>query len=353
MKVGIIGPYPPPRGGISVHIKRLEEQLHDQGVTVEIYNINTAVNNLGWINRKIRHLKWLFKILLGKDTDIFHIHGGKLFERAYIIFLAQIYKVKTVVTFHSLRDEYSKIGFWNRLFLSYIVNHAGYIIAAGDNEKEKLVNWFNRVTRLSVIPTFIPPKRADTSLPVQLMEFLSIHKFIISSNASNMEYYQGQEIYGLDMLVELCGRLSPQEDVGFVYCLTRLTDKDYLEKIMARIEELNINNQFYIVLDNIEFWPVLVKSHLFIRPTCTDSYGVSVAEALALGVPSIASDVCKRPAGTLLFHSRDSEDLYNKALDVIRNYDHYRAIVHNLDVENYFPAVFRIYQGLLDNKNQA
>lgn len=350
MRVGIVGPYPSPRGGVSVHIKRLEEELLAQGITVEILNTSMMANNSGWFKRKIRHFEWLMKNLLLTRADIVHIHGGILAESALIIYMARLNKIKTVMTFHSLRDDFYKLNFWRRYLLSYVANHVDYIIAAGDNERRKLVKWFNRKAAISVIPAFIPPKRVEAILPLQLTEFLSNHEFIISANASNMEYYQGQEIYGLDMLVELCGRLSSQVDVGFVYCLTHLTDEDYLKKIKTRIEELNINNQFYIVLDNIEFWPILEKSHLFIRPTCTDSYGVSVAEALSLGVPGIASDVCKRPEGTVLFRSRDSEDLYSKVIDVIRNYDQYRANVRKLDVENYFLSIFKVYEELLVNK---
>lgn len=351
MRVGIIGPYPPPRGGVSVHIKRLEEELHDQEVIVEVLNTSMMAGSCGWITRKINHLKWMIKIFLCTHIDIIHFHGGKLTERAIIIFMAKLFNIKTVITFHSLRDEYTDMNFWQKYLQSYAANHADYIIAAGDYERDKLVKWFNRKKHLSVIPAYIPPKRVETSLPVQLVEFLCSHKFIISANGSNMEYYQGQEIYGLDMLVELCGRLSSRMDVGFVYCLTRLTDEDYLKKIRGRIEELKINDQFYIELDNIEFWPILEKSHLFIRPTCTDSYGVSVAEALTLGIPSIASDVCKRPEGTVLFHSRDGEDLYNKASEIIENYNLHKTNIHNLEVENYFPAIFRVYQEMLTSKN--
>lgn len=347
LRVGIMGPYPPPRGGVSVHIKRLEEELHNHGVTVQIIDTNMRDNSCGWIKRRLNHLKWVLKVLICTRTDIIHIHGGSLEKRALVIFIARLYKIKTVVSFHSLRDEFAQMNFWQRCLLSYVVNHTDHIIAAGDNERDKLVKWFHCEKRLCVITAYIPPKRVETRLPAQLAEFLRNHKFIISANASNMDFYKGQDIYGLDMLVELCGRLSFQMDVGFVYCLTRLTNKDYFEKIRARIKELKIENLFFIVLDSIEFWPVLEKSHIFIRPTCTDSYGVSVAEALTIGIPSIASDACNRPEGTLLFQSRDSEDLYNKVCDIIRNYEQYRASIKHLKIENCAQDILRIYLELV------
>lgn len=347
MRVGLIGPYPPPRGGVSVHIKRLEEVLRDQEIMVSIFNINSVAKSCGWIRRKISHLKWFIKIFHGTSIDILHIHGGTLKEQALIIFIARLYRIKTLITFHSLREDYSKMVFWHRWLLSYIVNNTDYIITAGDNEKDKLVNWFKKKKCLSVIPAFIQPKGVETELPLQLRDFISSHRLIISANASSMDFYQGQDIYGLDMLVELCGRLSLHMDVGFVYCLTRVTDKVYFEKIKCRIKELGIEKAFYIVLDSIEFWLVLKKSHIFIRPTCTDSYGVSIAEALTLGIPSVASNVCKRPEGTILFQTRNSEDLYAKVLEIINDYDQYRANIKHLKIESCTTAIQRIYQNLV------
>jgi glycogen synthase len=47
----------------------------------------------------------------------------------------------------------------------------------------------------------------------------------------------------------------------------------------------------------------------FVRPTTADGDSVSVREALALGVPCVASDVAPRPAGTVTFPSGDARAL--------------------------------------------
>ena len=73
---------------------------------------------------------------------------------------------------------------------------------------------------------------------------------------------------------------------------------------------------------------------LFLRPTNSDGDSVSVRESLSLGVPVIASDAAPRPNGTILFRSRDHDDLTNKTIDVLNNLDDYKVRLMTLQVEN-------------------
>lgn len=75
-----------------------------------------------------------------------------------------------------------------------------------------------------------------------------------------------------------------------------------------------------------------MKSDLFVRPTNTDGYSVSIAEVIYFKVPAIASDVCARPQGTVLFKSRDIDDFYLKVKDVLSN--HQKAVSRLKKVRN-------------------
>nr|WP_307890068.1 hypothetical protein [Clostridium botulinum] len=46
MKIAIIGPYPPPYGGISVHIKRMKLYLENKNIDVTVYNDAKEYNNI-------------------------------------------------------------------------------------------------------------------------------------------------------------------------------------------------------------------------------------------------------------------------------------------------------------------
>jgi glycogen(starch) synthase len=65
---------------------------------------------------------------------------------------------------------------------------------------------------------------------------------------------------------------------------------------------------------------VISRSAALIRPTYTDGDSISVREALALGVPVIASNAVARPAGTVLFETGNSDDLMKKMGCVFETY---------------------------------
>src|SRR5205085_3024102 len=56
-----------------------------------------------------------------------------------------------------------------------------------------------------------------------------------------------------------------------------------------------------------------VKNCKFLlRTNNEDGYGVSLQESIDLDVPAVATDVCVRPKGTILFRKNDLQDLCQK-----------------------------------------
>jgi glycosyltransferase involved in cell wall biosynthesis len=125
-------------------------------------------------------------------------------------------------------------------------------------------------------------------------------------------------------------------------------ERKYYNSMKSKVDELKLSKKFvFYEVKNSEFYPILKKSKLYIRPTNTDGYGISIAEAIHFNVPSIASDVCVRPEGTLMFKSRDIDDLYEKTMDVIDNYDHYKESLNHIKVQDNSERLLRVYEEVL------
>ena len=84
--------------------------------------------------------------------------------------------------------------------------------------------------------------------------------------------------------------------------------------IRRLIEERNLTRSVLMLGDvpHEECLHVMSRSAAFVRPTFTDGDSISVREALALGVPVIASDAVARPHGTVLFETANPQDLMQK-----------------------------------------
>ncbi len=63
------------------------------------------------------------------------------------------------------------------------------------------------------------------------------------------------------------------------------------------------------------------RADLFLRLNREDAYGVSIQEALDCGVQALASDVCQRPAGAMLFSNGDWRDLKLQFENLIGAFD--------------------------------
>ena len=75
----------------------------------------------------------------------------------------------------------------------------------------------------------------------------------------------------------------------------------------------SVKNQDKIVIyEEKNMSEYLGVADLLLRPNRVDAYGVSVKEALDNDIDAIASDVCRRPKGTILFKNNSMDDLLYK-----------------------------------------
>jgi len=172
------------------------------------------------------------------------------------------------------------------------------------------------------VPAFIPPSQDEfIGLPKQIELFRKSKKILLSSNASSLKLLNGVDLYGFDMLIELVYYLKKKNyDIGLIVCISKIDNHKYYQKMLNLIKKYEISDDILIYSDELpngfEVWKI---SDLFLRPTSTDSEGISVKEALCLGTQVVASDVCKRPKEANLFKSRDMDSFKEVCIDLINN----------------------------------
>jgi glycosyltransferase involved in cell wall biosynthesis len=77
-------------------------------------------------------------------------------------------------------------------------------------------------------------------------------------------------------------------------------------------------------LTHDEFLTLLTRSSAYLRSPACDGVAASVLEALALGVPVVASENGRRPAKVLTYRDEDAADMYAKMVYLMKNYGEIR-----------------------------
>lgn len=357
MKINIIGPFPPPYGGISVHVKRMMLYLINNNVEVTIYN---EAKNYSENSKNIRTIgsykNFIFKIpFLKGDTIHFHTISKKI---RILMGLFKIFNKKIVLTIHgeSLHDQLEESNWISKKLLLFSMNKIDKIVCVNSNTINELICLGISNEKLSYIPAFINPIENEQdfkNINQNVWNFINNSDFLISSNGW-VRFYNKQDLYGIDMLIELIRKLK---DAGYNISLliallgTNMendSEKLYYEDLKNKIKEYNLQSNIMVFeVKDTEFYPILKKSKLFLRPTNTDGDAVSIREALYYKVPTIASDVVKRPEGTIIFRTRDIEDLYIKTIDVIENYNLYKEKINDIKQPNNFEKLLEVYKELI------
>lgn len=345
-KIAIFGTYPPPIGGTSIHVKRLSLLLSNE-YDVTVYDTYGS----GECNENVISIKNYKKFLLayffnGKD-DIIHSHTHSWNERLILSIIAKLKRKKIIFTYHSLREQWSEKVLLNKVVCRLVFLLSDMNIVPDELIKNELVSWGLKVDKVKIIPTFLLPNLNKINKCDKKKDFKIDKEIIICANASNTNKYKGQDLYGIDMCIDLCHKLNKDFNVKFIFALTRITDKAYYMDLNRMIEYYNLKDKFKIIISDKSFLPIINEADIFIRPTNTDSFGISVAEAIALNTPAVASNVCKRAEGTILFENRDCNDLYNKVKKVINNYDVYKNTLKNIKNKDYSSEILNLYKELL------
>jgi glycosyltransferase involved in cell wall biosynthesis len=313
-KVLIIGIYPPPLGGVSVHVYRLNKLLKNS----QVFDLSQKQDFKGQMYIK------LFKLIMSSNFDAIHVHAYDVKLIFTLKVLKLFKKFDIIATSHNPRlfeTDCKFKKFFYKLFLKSIdslVVVGSHILEDYKNRKLQLPN------EIIIEPAFLPPPEDKESkiletYPKDLIDFLDNHSHIITANAFQISFHQAIDLYGLDMCIELTARLKKDyPTIGFIFALANeKVNTDYLEKMKKKIKELDIERNFYFLIGQKELWPLLKKANLMIRPTTTDGDALSIREAMYLGCTAIASDVSDRPKGTIMFKSRDINDLYIKTKEVL------------------------------------
>lgn len=302
----LVGPVPPPTGGISVHLRRLSATLTRNGIQHNVLD-ESKPQTVGVSNVR-RMMPWTY-VGTFRRHDLVHIHSFNHFARLMHTIVARLCGLHVIHTVHAARGSR-----WSLLALraSSKLGHRTVCVS------QAVAASVGGVT--TVIPAFIAPTEHDESpLPADVVKWLDAQsasgRRIMAANASKVFFFEGADLYGIDMIVRAFDNAAVRSRYSAIICLSREGPAvDHLTSLRHDIEVSGLGDVIKFVVGEVSLPAVLQRCDVFARPTNTDGDAVSLREAQWYGKPCIASDAAARPEGTILFRSRDVDDFVSRLL---------------------------------------
>ncbi|MCB0720244.1 MAG: glycosyltransferase family 4 protein [Bacteroidetes bacterium] len=299
-KILIFGSVPPPIGGVSVFIQRHSEVLRRAGVTVQIVD---------WRNTGVLARLRAFAGARSSDVGI-EVHGYQTMPLLCCILLA---RGRSTLWLHSGQFSAHLTNLQRRI-LRASLGRLGTIVLVSRHIRGLLAsNGFEVPADAVVEPAFIEPDRSRLqsiweSYPETAKVFVHQHKPVLVMQGADA-FHEGADRYGTDIAIEALGLLRlDYPDAALLVGRPSVGSEDFQEYERgqrARINQLGLSESVFFLTGEQELWPMIGRADIFLRPTNQDGDSVSVREALALGVPVVASDACPRPEQCVSFVSRD------------------------------------------------
>lgn len=306
MKIVIVGPVPPPIGGVSIHIQRLSQMLINAGDKVTFID-ESPIKKANFFY--LRSLMLIPYLRLIKSGDIIHIHSSVSVFRILHLIICLLLKKKIVLTLHSWREK-SKLLI---LIQRWLFQKSQTVICVNDLIYRE-VNLNNAIVQ----PAFIPPDiSVEPELPIHVEQWLTKKKdenrIIIASNAYRLDLFNSVDLYGLDMAIELIDFLIHEKkiNVALIFVVTTLKhDEKLFYSNKQKIADKKLTENIFLIHEKeLSYVKLIQKTDLSCRLTNTDGDALSIREALFLNKPIVASDSANRPSGTITFKARDQIDL--------------------------------------------
>jgi glycogen(starch) synthase len=313
MKLLLVGPYPPPHGGVSVHVAELQRRASSEGIPCRVLNTDRHAepsphfipvrSAIGFLFNLTRHARRGWTI---------HVHTNGHNLKSWLVALAGATAGHlgpgSQLTLHSGKmPDYVASRWWRRSLARMTCRRFKRITCVSPRQLETMESLGIPDQRLEVTPAFrgVSEQAHRWALSPQLEKWFGRHQPVFAVTASN------RPEYGVELLIEALERLRQEHpNAG---CLLMGLGKE-ATSVRTLLEQRNLTRSVLMLGDvpHEECLHIISRSAAFIRPTFTDGDSISVREALALGVRVIASDAAVRPEGTVLFKTGSSDDLMKK-----------------------------------------
>ncbi len=308
MKIMLVGPYPPPHGGVSVHLAGIERRLAAVGIPNKVLDTSRRRSWAGLVGSLVR-------FAVDGWTVHFHSngHNWKDWTIALVCGLAGRPCAGSILSLHSgLAPEYlATAPPLMRTIVRLTCALHKPVICVSPAIRNALASLGVAFESIEVAPACLGTDRGLTStsavipggtLDANFLDWIRTHQPLLSTAL----FFRPE--YGFETLVAALHRLRGRYPALGCVVMGSGENRDSAEKLL-RDSDLETSVLLAGDVEHEACLSVMKLSDVFVRATLRDGDSISVREALELGVPVVASRTAFRPHGTILCEAGDAGGL--------------------------------------------
>jgi rhamnosyl/mannosyltransferase len=287
--------YPPHLGGMENCVAQITERLVDKGYSVSVYTSDIGYSHSAVRNSKpqVRYLKSIefahtpimftlfFQLLALPRHSLIHLHVAHAFSPEIVYLISKVRGIPYIAHVHLDVDPSGPygflLGFYKKMFLKWVLKSATKIICLSEPQKK-----------------FIALKYG-----------LPLGSIVVVPNGVAETYFVGKKTHldAVDTVPHLLfvGRLAAQKNLSLlIEAIAQMQTKVFLDivgegELRKDIEALILKHQ----LQNVqlhgkkigkELLEIYQSADIFVLPSLKEGFSLSMLEALAAGLPIVASD---------------------------------------------------------------
>jgi len=308
----VVPSYPPKIGGVENHVFQLVSHLRARGHSVDLLTSNLPPSTTSYSAYDIRlpvlfnaSGKWgeipicpsIFSKLATMRPDIVHVHTPPRFfaeSTAFFFHFLSSNKIPVIVTYHLHNSSLKRLErsvWWlhNRTLQRFVFDVADKIVLCNSQEVNVLSREFGiKPDKIAVIPPGVDcdkfnPQKAKNNLLRQ--KGIAGDKIILFSGRIN-------PVKGLNFLIEAFQTVSRTfKNSKLVICGAETGNYKHELKMLTNTLGLSSRVVFLDPVSAEDYPSLLASCDIFVLPSMSESWPLSLAEALSMEKPVIATDV--------------------------------------------------------------
>ena len=236
--------------------------------------------------------------------------------------------------------------------ITFSINHSNVVTAVSENLKKDTLELFNIDKEIEVIPNFICFEDYNQTNNKKYKKRIAQNNEKVITHISN--FRKVKRIQDVLKAFKIINDSMPSK-------LVLVGDGPERAKMERLSRELNISKDVNFLGNLKSTKEVLNISDLFMLPSSSESFGLAALEALACGVPVIATnkggipEVVEHGKSGYLSKVGDFKDMSNKALSILNDEKNHFEFKNNaiasakkFDIHKILPMYERIYKKSLE-----